>query len=380
MHGYGFLTIDPRKIPERERTPSGKENVIQFGFTTIDEVEQRPSTVARPQVDIPECRLEGAQISPPQVPLPQHTTSGLVSRTNTSETIHQREVLPFSAHENKKIINNNARQEINHYLIYFKCVESNAKQLILESKRFSFKNIEDLKALRDNLQVLIRNIQQFQLEYQDDLDSIQHDPKYVEVLQSIDVITDIYERLNDIPKQLDQEVNEKPEYFLCSILGLDEWVAEQLLSIPSETKRHQSNQYWIENYFDERGKELTDCNLKSTELCLVKLGFNGPKAKLLSELIDQHPYGDHKTVVEWAKEHIEDCYRSDILLNPYQWNYNQHNTSKTLRADYTIPVETDNDAINNVKACDLIDSEKELLQYVSEYKNSNEDFEGNKTF
>lgn len=262
-------------------------------------------------------------------------------------------------------------REIHFCLIYFKCVEGRVRDVLSKcnESQFHAKTYRDLTELRDNLHTLTNDLQIFQNMPELLLERIQENEEYKEIVACIEVISGVLDRLEEtkIPETfLKLTIDRKQEHFLCSILGLEDEAAEDLLKISPDMRCHQTDQYWIEQFLDLKQNELEDTMEKEQQF--LKLGFNAAKSTLLSGLLANNPYSDHKTTARWAKDHIANCFKYDILLAPYNKEFNEYNKNQKLREDYTIPTNVDEKEEDKVDipAVDL--SSKEDSFHLAEFR------------
>ena len=257
------------------------------------------------------------------------------------------------------------QREINRYLIYFKCVEENVRDSLNTFPAQA--DIAKLNGLHQNLGEFVKKLQLFQIENEVFIKQIEDNEQYKQIRVCIQAITEVFDKLDESETNLlsfNKTVDKKTEHFLCSILGLEDEVADELLCISSEIRSHQTDQYWINYIFDQKEAELE--NIKGSKECFTKLGFNSAKANFLSNLLEEHTFSSHRTTLHWAKSHIEHTFKYNILLNPDIREFNEFNPSHTLGKEYFIPTSAEDETdIINVSAIDLPSKEARESAHLS---------------
>ena len=257
------------------------------------------------------------------------------------------------------------QREINRYLIYFKCVEENVRDSLNTFPAQA--DIAKLNGLHQNLGEFVKKLQLFQIENEVFIKQIEDNEQYKQIRVCIQAITEVFDKLDESETNLlsfNKTVDKKTEHFLCSILGLEDEVADELLCISSEIRSHQTDQYWINYIFDQKEAELE--NIKGSKECFTKLGFNSAKANFLSNLLEEHTFSSHRTTLHWAKSHIEHTFKYNILLNPDIREFNEFNPSNTIGKEYFIPTSAEDETdIINVSAIDLPSKEARESAHLS---------------
>merc|ERR1711915_787407 len=82
----------------------------------------------------------------------------------------------------------------------------------------------------------------------------------------------------------------------------------------------------------------------------------------MQEILSTHPFANHRTTVEWAKDNIAHCFAYNILLNPDTASFNEYNKEGCMKTQYTIPTTVDKEEETvDIPAIDLEDDPENLL-------------------
>ena len=148
--------------------------------------------------------------------------------------------------------------------------------------------------------------------------------------------------------------------YIGSILGLNQ---EAIDFLSNDCDNYLTEEQWILEFLEMKEISLYDQEYDSWEEAFKILGFTPLKAKLLGQLADVNPYSSHDSPAQWASRHIEQLFKSNILLtctNPNESQY-QWNTTHAIDVPYEIPTVAKNPVY--ISAIDkFVLSKDELLQ------------------
>jgi len=99
---------------------------------------------------------------------------------------------------------------------------------------------------------------------------------------------------------------------VCSLLGLDNKVAEYLLGL-DDISNHQSLEYWIKLYLEERFEKI-ESNLPVYN-ALTYLGFIEERAKFIENILEKSTLSSHQSMLYWATKYLDDYFDNHILFN-----------------------------------------------------------------
>ena len=314
---------------KRERRKSGRKN-YNLNRRALSRSVDHPS-VNQPMLD-----LEGRTSSDPS------STSSLVSSI-----------------ENKMNEAVNLQRILHCHMIYFRVVEKKVLECLTNSILTpSKKSLENLNYLREDLKVFLNKLESFYYAQEDNISELETSEQFQDILKCVGNLESIFEQLDDseIPALLEMTVEKKNETALCSILGLREEVGEYLSNLSADIRSHQTDEQWIQDFIEQKNSELE--NVEIEESTFEFLGFTPVKAKSLCELIAENPYIAHQTVAHWARDHIEQQFKYNILLAG-QRKEDRHITTK-CDEEFTI---TTSDSID-VDAFKTLLLAKEMLAKV----------------
>merc|ERR1711892_722735 len=186
---------------------------------------------------------------------------------------------------------------LNQYLIYFKCVEKSVKSSLDKSASQSpdSAKIKDLLLLTELLSGLIESVENFYEENHESFSEIENSVHYQEIRNSVLKLQSVLDELNaaNISELLCQNIDKKEEHMLCSILGLEDEIAEYLLNLDPNVRNHQTDQHWILQFFEHKEESLE--NGLDIKTILKALGFNASKTKHLADKLSKNDFTDHQT-------------------------------------------------------------------------------------
>ena len=266
------------------------------------------------------------------------TRSLVTSESPTSE--HRRVV----SHEPKVNPNFVLQHSLNNYLIYFKIVEKKVLETlnISTSQQLAEKSMKDLNSLKNELKPFLEKLERFWHEQEAVIAEIESSAEFQEILSCVTTLHGIFEELDEseIPQLLQMTSLNSREHILCSILGLSDDVADSLKGLDPETRGHQTDEQWIQDFIDQKGEEVT-C-LDDREIGFKSLGFTTVKSKVLVDLLEKNPFAEHLTTVQWAGEHISHEFNHNILLAGHQKESSvttPYNTHGEYEKDFDVPTE-----------------------------------------
>jgi len=202
---------------------------------------------------------------------------------------------------------------LNQYLIYFKAVESSVN-FSLEKSGLCENEMNMLRTTSHHLRQFIERMENFYEEEEQFLPAVESSPTFQEIIACVSRLQSVLDKLTDckITELLQQNVDKREEHMLCSILGLEDEVADFLIDLDSDIRTHQTDRYWILQYIEQKEECIDESQDVKTNLLV--LGFTASKATRLAEKLKNHNSTDHQTLTYWAKLYIEHQFSYHILL------------------------------------------------------------------
>ena len=212
------------------------------------------------------------------------------------------------------------QRSLNNYLIYFKVVEKKVLDTldISTSQQLGEKSLKDLNSLKNELQPFLEKLERFWHEQEAVIAEIERSTEFQEILACVTTLHRIFEELDEseISQLLQMTSLNSQEHILCSILGLRDDVADSLKGLDPETRGHLTDEQWIQDFIEQKGKEIA-C-FDDWETGFKSLGFTTVKSQVLAELLEKNPFAKHLTTTQWAGEHISHEFNHNILLAGHQ--------------------------------------------------------------
>ena len=272
--------------------------------------------------------------------------SGASSTLEEETTISNQ---PQIDHDNNHFL----QQSLNVYLIYFKSVEKKVLETLEATtpQKLGKKGLEDLQDLKIELELFLEKLERFWHEEEAVITNIRYNSQFQEILSCVTNLQGIFVQLDEseISELLRTTSLNTHEHTLCSILGLTDEVADALLALDSETRRHQTVEQWIKDYLKQTGKDIS--GVEDNGDAFRSLGFTPVKSKLLAELLEKNPFAGHLTTSQWARQHISHEFKYNILLAGHTREssvttpYNEHGD---YDKEFVVPTEDG----QNVRAID----------------------------
>jgi len=202
---------------------------------------------------------------------------------------------------------------LNQYLIYFKTVESRVN-FSLQQSGLSEIEMNKLRITSHHLRQVIEGVENFYEEEQQFLPDVESSPTFQEILNCVSRLQTVLDKLTEckIQELLQQNVEKREEHMLCSILGLEDEVADFLIGLDPDIRTHQTDKYWILQFIEQKEKCIEEPQDVRTSLLI--LGFTASKASRLADKLKIHNLIDHQTLTYWAKLYIEHQFSYHILL------------------------------------------------------------------
>ena len=160
-----------------------------------------------------------------------------------------------------------------------------------------------LVILKENYTMLVKCLHRLQNENFDY--NIATHPDFIQFKEYASKIITNYDRstFSKLKEFFTEEsVDITSDHLLCSILGLNQSVAEYLIGIDPEVKCHQSLEYWIYTYLENQEPALNGIHIEKD---FQELGFTTDRAKYLSSPLNENLFHDHLSTIQWAKQYIK---------------------------------------------------------------------------
>ena len=219
---------------------------------------------------------------------------------------------PQVDHDNNHFL----QHSLNVYLIYFKSVEKKVLETLgaTAPQKLGKKGLEDLEDLKNELQLFLEKLERFWHEEEAVITNIRYNSQFQEILSCVTNLQGIFVQLDEseISELLRTTSLNTHEHTLCSILGLTDEVADALLALDPDTRGHQTDEQWIQDYLKQTGEDIS--TYEDNENVFRSLGFTPIKSKLLAELLEKNLYAGHLTISQWARQHISHEFKYNILL------------------------------------------------------------------
>ena len=167
------------------------------------------------------------------------------------------------------------------------------------------------------------------------------------------------------------------EDVLCSVLGLNDELADMLKNLKPEIRKHKSDMYFLLCFLKERHEALNMENLHDRVEILKEMGFTENRSDVITKWIDKQPFAEHKSTLAWAEIYIEDLFKYDIFLNdrvpkfPFRANHlGQWFTEEVDRG------EDENDSeslpqVSIINVCTEADAKKHINEKIAKFKEKN---------
>lgn len=211
---------------------------------------------------------------------------------------------------------NDMEKYLNKYLIYFKTVEKKVtdKTTELTHQNPKYEKLKELQKFEIELREFVERLDKFYVEINLPKDLEDHS-KLKDILSCVKRLKKVLKRFenSNIGKILGETVSKKEEHILCSILGLNDKVAEYLIDINPEYKSYvESVEAIILEYFGKRDK--TKNATSNTLETLQHLGFSSGRAKYLRDTLEIQTNSSLQTVLYWAEKYVEEEFKYNLLL------------------------------------------------------------------
>ena len=199
------------------------------------------------------------------------------------------------------------------YLMYFKEVEKRVRKSITNLvENPSSENLKQFSIMEEQLRDLVAKLERFCVYY-----DVVEDENVNTLIESIRKLLIIYEKISneDVKMHLTLEgvQGKKKEHLICSILGLVVDIGDLLSEEDDELMSHQTTEYWIEKYMDDREKSMGhNMDLKQQ---FEHLGFTKVTAEYLTESLEENPFSNHQSAKYWATYYIGYLFKNNVLLN-----------------------------------------------------------------
>ena len=243
---------------------------------------------------------------------------------------------------------------LNAHLIYFRVLNEKIHEHLKGSAlQHSQSSLQDLNLLKEDLRIFLSKLEKFYHEESVFIWEIKDNLQFKDILKYTAKLQIILDRLDEseISKLLHTTIPNSEEHVLCSILGLQNVVAEFLKSRSPDMRGHQTDEQWILDYIEAKDKEVRE--VKDCANDFEFLGFSVVKAEALKKLVERNPYANHQTPAEWARDHIEQEFKYNILLAVQtQGSHTEpYNSTGNYDEDFDVPTDdAEDDAV--VKAQD----------------------------
>ena len=147
-----------------------------------------------------------------------------------------------------------------------------------------------------------------------DLPMLQH---YIEMLsEACDGLMKEKMKVNFQMQEEDRRRLDKYTVFVCSLLGLRLDFLDRLEEMPSETRDHQTLDYWIVNFLRNNNETLTRTEKNSSyKEQLYAIGFDRLSSAVETILERAGSMEQHIDACEWAERRVQDEFKYNFLLS-----------------------------------------------------------------
>ena len=188
---------------------------------------------------------------------------------------------------------------------------------------------------------------------------------FEEALLYLKKISDIIDQIPPISTVLSKNIDRKLEHVHCSFLGLEDEVAEYMLSLPPDVRNHQTDQYWIGLHFDQQWESLLeDAPLLES---FQHLGFTRFRAKYLTDLLEQNQTSDHQSAHYWAQYYVDQIIQNSLVFSDRVKSnvvITNEDGSKVIRTE----TESEEEKPVDIELIEVDDEEFEKNELISSYK------------
>ena len=184
------------------------------------------------------------------------------------------------------------------------------------------------------------------------------------------------------PSRLEQLVPESlvtEEDLLCSVLGLNDQVANRLRNLGKGIRNHKTDLYFSICFLKESYESSDTEALPDDAARLQRMGFSENRSNVIANWIAEQPLPKHKPLLAWAEIYLENLFKYDIFLNdlvsPFSYEENR------LNEWFTHDVERDREedgrlirksgTISAINTTTIEEAEARIQEKITEFRNGN---------
>ena len=231
----------------------------------------------------------------------------------------------------KENFSRNILKNLQAYLDVFKTLERILRDSIskLVEEDPTSASVQKLKYIRESYDNFLSILDSLVIKY--DIHKHQNCEVVKEALCYLKKIDGMVDQIPPVVTAISKNIDRKHEHVICSFLGLEDTVADFLLGkfqencktiilkfiflgTKPELRDHQSDDYWINLYFDRQYNKLLNIDEASNIWLLQQLGFTKFRARYLADLLDRNSTSDHQTILYLSQSYIRNIFENSILF------------------------------------------------------------------
>lgn len=200
-------------------------------------------------------------------------------------------------------------------------------------------SIESLRKLKEPLLEFVGYLDGILLFFSDMNSVVRVKPSLDKVKKNVEELKSIFGMMNT--KQLQgllSNVNVSEEKILCSIVGLQDSIAQRLENLNPEVRSHQDDMYFLIRFLSDNCECPDLASAQNMASKLKEMGFTESRSEMIANWIEKQPVSEHRSLLSWTELYVEYIFKYDIFLNECVGSYPYPNN--VLNKWFSVPVKT----------------------------------------